>query len=340
MSTPIRFSGRALALTITFGLTLLSCASLKLQLHNASVQKPSNVALYFSVEKSNGAPVAKLDAKAFRIFEDGRLISPFESKQTILNPEVAVVHYTLLLLDLSGSVTESGSLHTLVQAAASFADKVAKRQKIAIYGFEGGADLVPVTPFTTSSSAVSAGLARISTRKSRDPSTNLHGAVVRAVKVLESAMKRSTQPLRFGTLVIFTDGTDRAHRVTAEKMHEALDNSHVNVFVIGLGAEIDQGELRRLGRNGFVQATEGKNVRAAFDEVAARIEAAARKFYLLSYCSPSRAGTHELRVELKVDGQSGGLSHQFKADGFGPRCDPKRKPRFSVHRVRLKPTQR
>ena len=45
-----------------------------------SVQKPSNVALYFSVEDNKGAPIGGLAAESFKIYEDDQLISPFESK--------------------------------------------------------------------------------------------------------------------------------------------------------------------------------------------------------------------------------------------------------------------
>ena len=88
-------------------LTCSGCVGLNPQLVDASVQKPSNVALYFTVDTSQGAPVPGLTAEEFHIYEDEKLVSPFESKQTILNPEVAARHYLLLLVDMSASVTES-----------------------------------------------------------------------------------------------------------------------------------------------------------------------------------------------------------------------------------------
>jgi len=323
------------------GFTILaSCARLQLSLHNASVQKPSNVALYFSVETNDGKPVGGLAAESFRIYEDDQLISPYESKQTILNPEVAVEHYVLLLLDLSGSITESGSLHSLVSAAAGFAERVTRDRKIAIFGFDGGPKLLPLSGFTSNGRSVTRSLASLSNRRSRDPSTNLNGAIVEAVHELERQMERSRRPLRFGTLVVFTDGTDRAHRVTAEQMSEVLDEANINVFAIGLGAEISTGSLRELGRTGFVQAEQEANIGQAFDEVAETLESSARKFYLLSYCSPSRAGQHRLRVEATAEGQQGALEQDFDANGFGPQCDPKRTPAFRVGRILLRKSKR
>ncbi|MBW2703315.1 MAG: VWA domain-containing protein [Deltaproteobacteria bacterium] len=311
------------------------CASLDLNLKQASANKPSNVALYFSVETSAGHPVPNLTAETFQIYEDDQLISPYESKQTILNPEVAVIHYTLLLLDLSGSITESGALPDLVEAASSFCDKVSRKHQIAVFGFDGGAKLIPLVKFTKRAGNVRAGLKRALGKKVRDPSTNLNGAVVEAVSELEKVMAKAPQPLRFGTLVVFTDGTDRAHRVSKDAMLDRLDRSEINVFAIGLGGEISADQLAELGHTGFVKAAEG-DMSGAFDRAAALIEAAARKFYLLSYCSPSRAGTHELRVELSHGEASGGLAHQFNADGFGPGCNPSANPKFKVGRIRIK----
>ncbi len=235
-------SGRATAICLS--LLLGGCGGLQLQLLNSSVQKPSNVALYFSVQNSRSEPVGGLEAASFQIYEDGQLISTFESKQTILNPEVAVVHYVLLLLDLSGSVIESGSLHALIQAASAFAERVTKKLQIAVYGFDGSPKLIPLTGFTSSSRTVTRSLARLSTRKTEDPSTNLNGAVVEAIGELEKTMQRARQPLRFGTLVVFTDGTDRAHRVSEGRMLEVVEKAEMNIFAIGLGAEISKRHLR------------------------------------------------------------------------------------------------
>ncbi|HUU02961.1 MAG TPA: VWA domain-containing protein [Myxococcota bacterium] len=317
-------------------LLLAGCAGLDLELRNASVQKPGNVALYFSVETGDGLPVAGLTAESFHIFEDDQLISPFESKQTILNPKVAVVSYIVLLMDLSGSITESGSLPALIDAASTFAERVARTHRVAVFGFDGGPKLIPVVDFTTNPRVVQSGLKRLTHRKVKDPSTNLNGAVVESVKEIEQRMAGSSQPLRFGTLVIFTDGADRAHRVSEDAVYDVLDESKTNVFVIGLGPEISEDQLARLGRTGFVKAAAVDVLGLAFDKVAAQIEAAGRKFYLLSYCSPSRAGLHTLRVEANSAGLDGALEHDFTADGFGPKCNPKKAPVFSVGRIRIK----
>ena len=67
----------------------------------------------------------------------------------------------------------------------------------------------------------------------------------------------------------------------------------------------------------------GAQVAARFDKIAARIEGYMKRFYLLSYCSPSRAGEHELKVEpVTTDGAKGDLTYCFNAAGFGRTAIP------------------
>jgi hypothetical protein len=309
------------------------CGGLNLQLVDASVRKPSNVAVYFTVNTTSGAPVADLAQNDFHIYEDGKPVSTLESQQTILQQEIAAVHDTLLLVDMSGSVVGSGDMPALISAAASFADRVGPYQKVAIYTFDGSPHINAVVPFGGN---VRAGVAALAHYRPRDPSTNLNGGVVEAVQVLGHQLDSAPQPLRFGTLVVFTDGTDRAHRVSDDEVRKTLDTAAFETFAIGVGAEVDQAELRAIGRSGTFASQNRADIARGFDDVANRIEAASRRFYLLSYCSPSRAGEHDVEVEAVAGGKRGRLSHHFDAGGFGPRCDPHQKPAFDVRHPRVR----
>ena len=308
---------------------------LKMTMLDASVQRPSNVAVYFTVDTHEGEPVAGLTAEQFKIYEDGQPVSVLESKQTILNPEVAAAHHTLLLVDMSGSVTESGDLPVIVESAEQFTLKVQQYQKVAVYAFDGSPQIHPISGFSGSSGAT-AGVDRLDGFKARDPSTNLNGAIVEALRVLERQMQSASAstPLTFGTLVVFTDGTDRAGRVTREKLYEAIGKTNVDVMVIGVGAEIDNSELRGIGRDGAILNKDRTQIGAAFQQMAARVEAFSKRYYLLGYCSPARAGMHVVRVETTAGGASGSVEYEFDARGFGPNCDPTRPPSFNTRRPR------
>ncbi len=275
---------------------------------------------------------------SFYIYEDGQLVSEYESKQTILNPEVAAVHFTLLLVDMSGSVSESGNGPLIAQAVVAFADRVGRAQKVGIYAFDGGPDLYPIVPFTDQAGSAQAGVAQLATFKPKDPSTNLNGAIVKALDELDNSLGRATQPLKFGTLVVFTDGTDRANRIPGEEMRRHIRDKPFDVFAIGLGAEIQDAQLKEIGKSGTAMAADKTAIVKAFDDVGGKVEGRTKSYYLLSYCSPARAGQHEVRIEAVFKGgdgkreETGSLKRDFDATGFAPGCDPNSSRRHSTSR--------
>lgn len=335
ISFPLR---HALALLISgLVLPLTACGGgMELKHINSAEAKPNNVWVFFTVMDGD-EPVGGLEADDFEIYEDGEKVSTFESKQVILNPEVAAVSYTLLLLDMSGSITESGRADALVDAAMDFSERVGKSQKVGVYAFDGSKDITPIVPFTEASGNVASGLERLRKYKPKDPSTNLNGAVVEGLKTLEKGLDRDPKPLKFGTLVVFTDGTDRAGRVSDEELREEMrkeEYENYDMFAVGVGAEIEEGTLKKIGQDGAEHAEDQEKLSEAFDKIASRIEAHMKRFYLLSYCTPARKGEHRVRIVAKREepAGSGSLEYTFDAEGFGPppECNPERKPLFRL----------
>lgn len=333
--SPFAFVALVLSLLAT------ACGGLNVKLINSAEKKPNNVWVFFTVERGKDDPVGGLTADDFKIYEDGDLISKFESKQIILNPEVAAVMYTMLLVDMSGSITESGEANTLVDAAKDFSERVGKHQKVGVYAFDGEAKIHSVVPFTEAQGAVQGGLEGLRKYKPKDPSTNLHGGVVEGLRELKKSLDREHKPLKFGTLVLFTDGTDRANRVSRDEMKKEVgDEKYENyrMLAIGVGAEIEKANLGDVGRDGTELATDKQKVKEAFEKTAAKIEAHTKRFYLLSYCTPSRKGEHVVKIEARAkdqDGGSGSLKYRFKSDGFGPPpdCKPETPPSFDMRSV-------
>jgi len=325
-----------LAVALTAAVSLAGCALTVTRLNSAQ-KKPNNVWVFFTVEKGD-EPVAGLVAEDFQIYEDDELVSVYESKQVIQNPEVAAVMYTMLLLDVSGSVTESGSTDSLVDAATLFTDRVGKTQKVGVYAFDGEKEIKSVVPFTESEGAAVGGLEGLRSYKAKDPSTNLHGAVIEGLKELKKQLDKEKKPLKFGTLVVFSDGTDRAARFSRDEMKGEINKdvyADYEMYAIGVGAEIKKAGLEDIGTDGTELATEQAEVKTAFERVAERIEKHTKRFYLLSYCTPARKGKHEVRIvaNSKKDPKGkGSLEWDFNADGFGPPpdCDPNAPPSFPL----------
>jgi hypothetical protein len=316
--------------------SVVACGGgLKLKPIRNSETRPSNVAAYFKVEKSNGEPVGGLSADKFKIYEDGQLVSEFESKQVILNPEVAASHYTMLLVDMSGSISDSGAIDSVVDAAADFTERVEKSQRVGVYAFDGCGKLHAVAPFTSPGGATAA-VRSLKGYKPDDPSTDLHGAIVKGIEEMDSALAKAPNPMRFGTIVVFTDGSDRAARVSNDDMKKALKDTDYEIFAIGLGAEMKDSELKKIGKTGTAHADDKEEVLKAFDTIAQRIESSTKAYYLLSYCSPARAGKHKLKIEAEATDENGkskktgSFESEFDATGFAKGCDPNTPPNFDT----------
>lgn len=332
---------RALTLLIIVSFVCASCGGgLKMTRVNSEQKRPNNVWVFFTVEDGD-EPVAGLQAQDFQIYEDDGLVSPYESKQVIQNPEVAAVMYTMLLLDVSGSMTESGKIDQLVDAAQLFTETVGQSQKVGVYAFDGSKKIHSVVPFTSRQGSVEGGLEGLRTWTPKDNSTNLHGAVVEGLRTLDKSLQREKKPLKFGTLVVFSDGADRAARVSRKEMLEEMDKEvydNYELFAIGLGeeSEMEQANLDEIGRDGTTVGEDPAEVSKAFETVAKRIEQHTKRFYLLSYCTPARKGKHKVRIEVEVEEKgSGSLEYEFNADDFGPppQCNPDRKPTFDLEDV-------
>lgn len=312
-------------------LALSSCKSencLQFDLLEGRAQQPSNIYLLFSVETCRGIPKAGISADEFEIYEDGELISIFEGGQTILPRPRLYTLATVLLLDLSGSILESATFEPLKSSAQSFVSQVAGEdgQEVAIYLFDGRETIKQLVAFTNNIDTLNSALESLSKEEiindpEYDISTNLNGAVIEGIAVLNDKKKNAEKGKLFaGTLITFTDGTDRAHRFTDRDAVNAVKTSIHSSFSIGLGGEIDEIHLRSLGPNGFVYAENASDLEEAFNQIAQQVRSESEKYYILGYCTPSRKGNH--RVTLKVTNYSGSLSYSFNAEGFEGGCDP------------------
>jgi uncharacterized protein YegL len=308
----------------------LACGSAKsdhdagcVQFSNPELQSspPSVVRVAFQLSECEGArPVPAMNLGDFTLEEDGQGISSFESGAAVVQDDRAFQQALVILLDLSGSVL--GNLPEIKTAARGLVQGLSRQPQVALYTFDGRAEPELRADFTTDLSAIAAAIDRIPAERV-DTSTNLNGAVVQGVRRLEErrVSVEASGTLYAGALALFTDGTDRAARVTQAAALDAVQDSHVPVFAIGLGSEIDEPYLRHLGQSGALAlADDLGGLSDAFAQVGQAISALANSYYVLAYCSPSRANTHEL--SLSVPGYHGQWTGSFDASGFLGGCTP------------------
>ncbi len=194
-----------------------------------------------------------------------------------------------------------------------------------------------MVPFSEAAGRAEGGIEKLRTYKPKDPSTNLHGGVILGIRELKKALDKDKKPLKFGTLVVFSDGSDRAARYSRDEMNNELDKveyANYEMFAIGVGAEIEKAKLDDIGRDGTELVADDAAVTQAFEAIADRIERHMKRFYLLSYCTPARKGDHTVQIVANSTDPkgSGSLEYDFDASGFGPppECDPERAPKFKL----------
>ena len=301
------------------------------------VAPPSRVSVFFKVETKDGTPVSGLTEENFTIYEKGRndddprLLSKDEATRIISDNSVVFQNRSILLLDLSGSVLNN-SLEELKAGANEFIDNVITDDgntstSIGIWWFDGKDAIHTLIDFTTDADNLHAAVNSVNTNLSNDSSTDLFGAILKGTALAESKVEESRIQGILGavSIIVFTDGTDQAARYSREEAYDAVNNAseEIKFYTIGLGNEIDETVLTKIGKTSHVFASDTAALTAKFEEIAQLVFDAANSFYLFEYCTPKRdgSGINELHITVKKDNKEGDRITTFDATGFSADCD-------------------
>src|SRR6185369_2740307 len=167
----------------------------------------------------------------------------------------------------------------------------------------------------------------------KDASTSLYSAVMDGAQQLSAALAAEGRPVENGTLIVIALNPDSAGRVEENKLRDFVDQSPHHIFLMTVGTAASAADISFIGKNGGTRAGSAMTMSAPLNDVANAVDDELFRNYLVAYCSPSRAGKRELKLEVTSrDAQGkasvGSYSTSFDADGFGPGCDPGASPRF------------
>ena len=313
-----------LALSLLF-LPLLGCENScpYVKRLDASAEAPGLVQMLFSVQ-CRGEPVTNLAEADVTVREDGDEASRSEAAWVLQDVTAELDVFTLLLVDVSASVVAEGTLATAREVAEEFSRELTAQDiAVSVAIFDGDAEIRTVVDFTKDADALATGIAGIDEEDQRDPSTNLNGAILLGLELLDARVQPDVEAEleSVANLVVFTDGVDRAQRVSDTAAQNRVNGTEHEVFLVALTGETEELDaLRKLAPDGFFQATAASELFAAFDELTASLVAETDKYYTLSYCSPLRAGRHTLQLEVTLEEGTANLSFAYPADEFGPGC--------------------
>ena len=326
----------ALALVAVVGCHKPGVGTLRVRPLATSADEPANVAVYVGVT-DQGEPLTDLDASSFRIYENNELLPPDKIKTTILPRELVTSEHVVLLVDLSGDLTDDQRA-TYAQAVEAFVRKLQTTLPVTVLAFSGSEAPKKVGEYARAGSVLAAAqpsALTLSKLVPPDPSRDLNGAVVAGLEELDARLASEGKPVELGTLVVFTRGPDLAGRISAEKLAEVLSSSQAGI--IGIGVEPETPYLD-FAQNGVFRAGNPQEIPnaipIAFEEAASRIMKVYRRYYLVAYCSPARAGKPKARIEVVFKGEDGkerrgDSTFDFDATGFSSGCDPESTPKFS-----------
>jgi hypothetical protein len=310
----------------TFDLT--PCSGLQVDVLDSIAEPPANVAAMVRVSDCASEPLGvTLDESAFELAEEGSVLSGYEASRMVRPAEKEIEGRVLIALDLSGSITRAGLRPLMIESARTIVSAASSEQQIAVFGFDGRPDLVPFTYFTADRAEVAAALDTAASAPLVDDSTNLYGAIISGLAVLDHVVRIEEEDpsvVAHGTLVVFTDGGDHAGYVDSDTVRSTLDSTPHSVFAVGIGSTIDDETLAKIGRTDYALAT--GQVGDAFAEVTRKIAARASADYVVSYCTPARAGERTLEIRVQHDQLTGTAELSFDATGFGAGCSPEASP--------------
>jgi hypothetical protein len=279
-------------------------------------------------------PVSGLTTGNFKVYEKGtndecpNAISESEANKQFSPSPQKFRHNTMIVLDLSASVT-STALTQLKSSTISFINNIITTSGddsylVSVAWFDGEDKLNTLVDFTSNKSQLTNAVQNLSAGISKDPSTDLYGAVIKSVDRAEQRLKdlQKESYISAYSIVVFTDGTDQAARynkqVALNKVNGA--NPKISVFTIGLGTEIDKSILTSIGKNGAVFPQNKNELEAKFIELARVVRGEANSYYLFEYCSPKRAGKVGLVLVVAYDAKKGTYSTSFDANGLTSNC--------------------
>lgn len=292
-------------------------------------QRPSNVAAYVAVTDGD-TPLSELTPGNFRVYENEQLVPDEQTQLTLLDPNLVAANQVVLLVDMSTALTPEAR-SVAAKAALGFVQKVTPHEAVSVFAFDGGPNLVPIAALPRGNQAVT--MAALESFTPRDKSRNLNGAITAGLAKLETALTQSGRVVRVGTLVVYAGGPDVAGRVDKDKAHDLVWQSPYDVIGVGVAEEADA--VESFARRGLIRAQAADTLPIAFEEAASLTIEQLEKHYLVSYCSPARAGTRRLRLEVSYVNKAGEEHHgdfetDFSARGFGPGCNPQTTPRFTL----------
>ncbi|HSC85721.1 MAG TPA: hypothetical protein VLC09_00540 [Polyangiaceae bacterium] len=303
-------------------LLLVGCGGVQVEATHIHAVPPSNVEIYVSVQ-DDGRPIDYLEDSSFEIYENDVLLQSADVGLRLLPRDSKAIGHTVLLLDLSGQGDEA-YLTKLRRGAEHLGEKVSVTQGVTVLAFDGTPGVRTVATWPRVRESTLRELPDLTSFRSGDTSRDLFGGVLEAMAVLKHQMAQASQPVKLGTLIVLSLGPDLAGRRKEHEIYQALSESKAAHYLVTPN-EVEIPQAAMLGEDGHYTYANIDELALRLQDLGMLVRKSWGRHYLLAYCSPARAGTREVTIQVRYDdpdgaGRSASGSTEFVADGFRAGC--------------------
>jgi hypothetical protein len=315
-----------------FGLALLGAAGSLgcgsgVQVEPVSVKAvpPGRVVALVSVSDRGSAP-EDLSPDNFEVREGDVALDSSQIELRVQPFGQLAGHEAVVLVDGSHAFADAERA-PLGAALSQLVDRLRFHQAVTLLAFDGSAELRFIARFPRNQMAAplgkDPGIERLLSFKPRDNSSSLYSAIVSGRKALDARLAKDAMVAPLGTLVVVARGPDLAGRADEAAARAALEGQRS--FLLKVGTWSRDTSLDWLGDDGTRAAASLGTLGTPVDELARLVDEVFLRRYLVSYCSPARAGkrTVEWVVKLRDDDGNTRKAHaqsEFDATGFNASC--------------------
>ena len=266
---------------------------------------PGNIAAFFSVDDCGGNPITDLTDADLVLLEDGKALSKTESAATLMQKKGVGVFITISMDFSASTLPFKGQL---VAAAKALVTQIQVTQGIAAHiGIEVFAGDKTAKVWQTHTLDTNLLLSQLDALSAYTPTTigtNLYGAVkdgLSNIATAETAFRTRNKGGAFSTgyVVLFTDGADTTGYFSDADATKAEAASPDQVLAVGLqSSDFDLPALKKIAPFGVNVAYDTASLTTAFQALGTRIAGQVKRTYLIGYCTPKKAGSHTLSIDV------------------------------------------
>jgi hypothetical protein len=286
---------------------------------------PGRVLAVLSVTDHGKAP-EELGPENFEVREGGVALDAAQIQLSVQSLGELRGHEAVVLVDGSRAFANDERA-PLGRALAQLVDRLRFHQTVTLLAFDGSAELRFIARYAQSSLAPplgkDPGIERLLAYRPRDTSSSLYSAIVRGSKVLDERLTRAGNVSPLGSLLVVARGPDLAGRADEAAARAALAGRRS--FLLKVGTWSKDTSLDWVGDDGTRAAASLGTLGAPVEELAREVDEVFLRDYVVSYCSPARAGKRAFEVVVKVPDETGRerdarARAEFDATGFDASC--------------------